>query len=280
VLFASSRELSGQALEAHVPGCASRLAFEDLTPAECAAREVDAFVLAPLPELAPAFALAIDASAPRAVIVDVSRAHVAHDRWVYGHPERARGRIEASRRIGVPGAYASAFALAAEPILPFTSGPLHGFGVSGGEADAPLAEALPAPYAVVDPSHERELTAQLGRGVCFVPHVAPSFRGLTVTLSASLARPSARADLTRALSQRYEAERLVRVGDAVPCARPGRASHEVRVGGVSVSDDGGHVAVVAALDDAVTHTASVAIRNVNLALGIQELEGITAWLDG
>jgi N-acetyl-gamma-glutamyl-phosphate reductase len=288
VAFVTSRELAGRAVKAEAPGSDSTLTFEDLDARACAAREVDAYVLALPNDASEPYVAAIEAARPRAVIVDLSADHRFDEAWTYGQPERRRATIPGSRRIANPGCYATALQLAIEPLLPFTSGPVHAFGVSGysGAGTTPSPRNDPAlladsitPYALVEHAHEREVTHTLGRGACFVPHVAPFFRGLSVTVSASLARPCTKDELARALAARYGGERLVRVSEEIPTARSARDRHEVFIGGLAVSRDGGHVALVAALDNLLGGAATTAIRNLNLALRLPELEGITPWLD-
>jgi N-acetyl-gamma-glutamyl-phosphate reductase len=288
VAFVTSRELAGKPVQSEAPESDAKVTFEDLTAQECAGRGVDAFVLALPNGASEPYVKAIAEQCPRAAIVDLSADHRFDDGWVYGQPERRRAAIVGNRRIANPGCYATAFQLATEPLLPFISGLVHGFGVSGysGAGATPSPRNDPAlladsilPYALVDHAHEREVTHQLGRGVCFLPHVAPFFRGLSVTISASLAKPRTRDELVRALTDRYKGERLVRIDEEIPTARFARDKHEVRIGGLSVSRDGGHVAVVAALDNLLAGAATTAIRNLNLALRLPELEGITPWLD-
>jgi N-acetyl-gamma-glutamyl-phosphate reductase len=287
VAFVTSRELTGRSVQSEAPGSDSSLAFEDLGAEACAARDVDAYVLA-LPNGASGpYVEAIAAARPRAIIVDLSADHRFDDGWVYGQPERNRAAIFGKKRIANPGCYATAFQLAIEPLLPFTSGSVHAFGVSGysgaGTTPSPkndqatLAEAV-LPYDLVDHTHEREVTHQLARGVCFMPHVASFFRGLSVTMSASLARPCTKEDLVRALMLRYEGERLVRISESIPTARTACERHEVFIGGVEVSKDGSHFALVSAIDNLLGGAATTAIRNLNLALHLPELEGITPWL--
>ncbi len=287
VAFVTSRELAGRKVQTEAPESDANASFEDLSPEACAARDVDAFVLA-LPNGASApYVAAIDAACPSAVIVDLSVDHRFDDAWVYGQPERRRAAIAGSRRIANPGCYATAFQLAAAPLVPFITGAVHGFGVSGysGAGTTPSPRNDPAaladsvlPYSLVDHAHEREVAHQLARGVRFVPHVAPFFRGLTVTVSASLGNPCTKDELARALAERYRDERLVLLEEEPPTARTVRDRHEVRIGGLAVSRDGSHVAVVGALDNLLAGAATTAIRNLNLALGLAELEGVSPWL--
>src|SRR3546814_10047743 len=69
------------------------------------------------------------------------------------------------------------------------------------------------PYALVDHLHEREVSRQSGLAVEFMPHVAPHFRGLTVTANLHL-RESTTIDAVRArYADRYADEPLLRVDD-------------------------------------------------------------------
>jgi N-acetyl-gamma-glutamyl-phosphate reductase len=287
VSFVTSRELAGRPVRSEAPELDTSLSFEELDARGCAAREVDAYVLALPNGAAASYVEAIERARPASVIVDLSSDHRQSDGWVYGQPERKRGAIARSRRIANPGCYATALQLAAEPILPFTSGPIHAFGVSGysgaGRDPSPrndpavLADSI-LPYSLVDHAHEQEGARELGRGVCFVPHVAPFFRGLSVTISASLARPCTKDELVRALTERYKDERLILMQDEIPTAKQARERHEVRIGGLGISRDGSHVSVVSALDNLLAGAATTAVRNLNLTLGLSELEGVEPWL--
>lgn len=288
VAFVTSRELAGRPVATEAPDSRCTLDFENLDPQECATRVVDAYVLALPNGKGNAYVAAIEAVRPGTVIVDLSADRRFDDAWVYGQPERRRVSIRGARRVANPGCYATAVQLAAEPLVPFISGPVHAFGVSGysGAGTTPSPRNDPAvladsilPYALVDHVHEREVTHQLDHATCFIPHVAPFFRGLSVTISAKVARPVLRDDLVSALVERYRSERLVRTVDEVPTVRAARDRHEVFIGGVALSHDGGHLAVVAALDNLLGGAATTAVRNLNLALGLDELEGITPWLD-
>jgi N-acetyl-gamma-glutamyl-phosphate reductase len=284
VAFATSRDLAGTRVAEEAPESASALVFEDLDPESCAARAVDAYVLALPNGKSDPYVAAILARHPTAIILDLSSDHRFDDGWVYGQPERKRAAIAGARLIANPGCYATALQLAAEPLLPAISGPVHAFGVSGysGAGTTPSPRNDPArladnilPYALVDHDHEREVAHQLGSEICFAPHVAPFFRGISVTISARLALPRTRAELRSVLAERYRGERLVRVVDEAPTARDVRERHEVRIGGLEVSRDGRHVAVVSAIDNLLGGAATTAVRNLNLALGLPELEGLT-----
>ena len=75
---------------------------------------------------------------PDVKIIDTSTAHRTNDDWAYGFPElnkEQRGKIKASKRIAVPGCYATGFISIAAPMV--QSGlmspdyPVSAFAVSG-----------------------------------------------------------------------------------------------------------------------------------------------------
>jgi N-acetyl-gamma-glutamylphosphate reductase len=50
--------------------------------------------------------------------------------------------------------------------------------------------------------------------------------------------------------------------------------HHVEIGGLTLSKDGHRVVIVATIDNLLKGAATQALQNVNLALGLNELEGI------
>src|SRR4029079_13504573 len=122
---------------------------------------------------------AIERAQPGAVIVDLSADHRFDAAWVYGQPERKREGLTRARRIANPGCYATAMQLALAPLLPLVEGPANVFGVSGysGAGTTPSPKNDPEalrdnliPYALVGHGHEREVEAELGCRLFFVPH--------------------------------------------------------------------------------------------------------------
>jgi N-acetyl-gamma-glutamyl-phosphate reductase len=122
--------------------------------------------------------------------------------------------------------------------------------------------------------HEREASFQLGVPVQFIPHVAPHFRGLTVTTNVYLSRQASREEVLARFRDRYGGERLVRVVDEPPWVSRVAGRHHVEIGGFGLSADGRRVVIVAALDNLLKGAATQAMQNVNLALGLGELAGI------
>ena len=152
----------------------------------------------------------------------------------------------------------------------------HAFGVSGysgaGATPSPRndVEALRdnlMPYALVGHGHEREVTRHAGP-VFLMPHVAPFFRGITMTVSLPLSRPLTAVELRAVYERAYEGEPLVRDAASRPHAT---------LGGFAVDPSGRHAVVVSTLDNLLKGAASQAVQNLNLAFGFPELTGLDPW---
>ena len=283
--YVSSRERAGQRVADHVPAYRGDAVYSAPTQAELATLGADAVVLALPNGQAQAFVHAFDASASAAVLIDLSADYRFDEAWIYGLPERDRARLPGARRISNPGCYATAMQLVLAPLLGVLDGPAQCFGVSGysGAGTTPSEKNDPdvlrdnlLPYALTGHVHEAEVTHHLGHPVEFMPHVAPHFRGLTITANAHLARALSREDVVARFAARYAHEPLVTMQDAAPRVRDVAGTHGVRIGGITLSDDGRRVVVVATLDNLLKGAATQALQNLNLAFGFDELAGIAA----
>jgi N-acetyl-gamma-glutamyl-phosphate reductase len=283
--YASSRKDAGRGLAEVVPGARTDLQVVAPDPADVAARGLDAVVLAlPNGEAKPY----VDALGDRGVVVDLSADHRFDDAWAYGLPERTRATLRGAKRIANPGCYATGMQLALGPIVDVLAAPPVCFGVSGysGAGTTPSPRNDPEklrdnlmPYSLVGHVHEREVARGLGRDVVFVPHVAPFFRGITLTISAAFAAPIERAALRARYEAAYAGEPLVAVVDDVPLddvplVRDAAGKHGATIGAFAVADDGRRAVIVATLDNLLKGAATQAVQNLNLALGFDELAGI------
>jgi N-acetyl-gamma-glutamyl-phosphate reductase len=282
--FVSSRELAGQRVADHVAEFPGDLRYENLDAVAAAARSVDAVVLAlPNGKGAP-YVEAIDAQNPQSLIVDLSADHRFAEQWYYGLPELYRDKYAGERRISNPGCYATAMQLAIAPLKDQLAAPPVCFGVSGysGAGTAPSDKNDPEklrdnlmPYALVDHMHEREVTRHLGMPVEFMPHVASHFRGITMTVNLWLREAVTATSIRQRYRDFYAAETLVRVVDNAPWVSRIAYRHDAEIGGFAVAPGGKRVVVVATLDNLLKGAATQAMQNVNLALGFNELEGIS-----
>lgn len=281
--FVSSRELDGQRVADHVAGFSSDLRYVNLDADAVAAQGADVVVLAlPNGKAAP-FVEAIDKAKPDTLIVDLSADYRFNEKWYYGLPELTRNRWRGEKRISNPGCYATAIQLSIAPLKDLLAAPPVSFGVSGysGAGTTPSDKNDPEklrdnlmPYSLTGHMHEKEASRHLNVPVEFMPHVAPHFRGLTVTTNLYLARQVKREDIVNRFKAAYEGEKLVHVVDEAPWVSHIAHKHHVDIGGFAVSNDGKRVVVVATLDNLLKGAATQAMQNINRAMGVDEYTAI------
>ena len=280
-----SGSAAGDPVGAHVAGMEGcELRFADLRPESLEGSSFDACVLALPNGAAAAYVNVIDRSSPDSVVVDLSADYRFDPGWVYGQPERFAERIAGARRIANPGCYATGAQLALAPVLPDIVGMPAVFGVSGysGAGTTPSRKNDPAvladnllPYSLVDHVHEREVSHHLGRDIRMLPHVAPFFRGISLTAAVELGRAAAADELLARYRDFYAGCSLVEVTADAPEVRNVRSRHQVALGGFAVSiRQPTRVALVAVLDNLLKGAATQAIQNLNLAFGLEPLAGL------
>jgi len=281
--FVSSRELDGQRVSEHVAEFTGDLRYENLAHDAVAQKEADAVVLALPNGKAGEIVAAIDATKPDTIVVDLSADYRFDERWYYGLPELTRARYAGQKRISNPGCYATAMQLAIAPLKSDLAGPPACFGVSGysgagttpsDKNDTQKLQGNLMPYSLVDHVHEREVTRQLGVPVEFMPHVAPHFRGITMTVNLWLQQATTAAATKARYGEFYAGEPLVRVVDEAPWVSAIASRHYAEIGGFALAPGGRRVVVVATLDNLLKGAATQAMQNLNRALGFDEFEGI------
>jgi N-acetyl-gamma-glutamyl-phosphate reductase len=284
--FVSSRELAGQRVADHVSEFGDELRYENLDADAVATKRADAIVLAlPNGKAAP-YVAAIEASSANGydpIIVDLSADYRFDSSWYYGLPELTRGLYRGQRRISNPGCYATAMQLAIAPLKDQLAAPPACFGVSGysGAGTTPSDKNDPEklrdnlmPYSLTDHTHEREVTRHMGIPVEFMPHVAPHFRGITMTVNLWLVQPLTLDAIKQRYAKIYASEPLIELVDEAPWVSHIAGKHGVQVGGLSLAPGGKRVVVVATLDNLLKGAATQAMQNLNLALGYDELTSI------
>ena len=281
--FVSSRELDGQPVSAQVPEYQGELHYASLAHEDLARQSVDACILALPNGHAAACVAGITDDGADPVIVDLSADYRFDDNWYYGLPELTRAGYAGQKHISHPGCYASAMQFAIAPMLELVEGPVQCFGVSGYSGagttpsdrnDVDKLRGNLMPYALVDHVHEREVTHHLGTPVEFMPHVAPHFRGLTITTNLHLRQATTLDAVRQRYATRYAGEPLVRIDDAAPWVSRIAGRHHVELGGFALSDDGRRLVVVATEDNLLKGAATQAMQNLNLAFGFPETAGI------
>lgn len=280
-----SASAAGQPVTAHVRGMeGSDLSFADLRPQSLADLRTDACVLA-LPNGAAArYVEVLDRYHPETVVVDLSADYRFDPDWAYGQPERFVEQIAGARRIANPGCYATGAQLALAPLADRLAGVPSIFGVSGYSGagtkpsrknDLEVLEDNLLPYTLVEHIHEREVSHHLGHGVRFLPHVAPFFRGISLTIAAELQAGESEEALFTRFRSFYAKFPLVEVRSDIPEVKEVRGSHRVIIGGFSVSEaQPARIALVAVLDNLLKGAATQAVQNLNLAFGLDALTGL------
>ena len=223
------------------------------------------------------------------VVVDLAGAHRLVDQtaaaswygtapgaWSYGLPELypADGPLIAN-----PGCYATAALLALGPLQEVVEGPVVVDGKSGVSGAGRTLKATShagavlenvSPYAVGAHRHAPEIAQQLGRPVCFVPHLLPVRRGLIATCYLQT-----HADVRALLEKAYADSPVVRVlpeGVVPELARvQGTDAAEVAA---FVDRETGTTIAICALDNLGKGAAGQAVQNANLALGLEQTAGL------
>ncbi|KAJ5263346.1 hypothetical protein N7478_010951 [Penicillium angulare] len=282
----SSRELAGQKLKGYDK---REIIYENLSPDDVrkmsANGDVDCWVMALPNGVCKPFVDAVDEGADKGnVIIDLSADYRFDSKWTYGLPELVdRSKIARATRIANPGCYATAAQLGIAPLVPFLGGQPTTFGVSGysgaGTKPSPkndvnfLTNNL-IPYSLTDHIHEREISAQLGTSVAFIPHVAVWFQGISHSISIPLAKEMTSREIRNIYQDRYAGENLVKVIGEAPLVKDIAGRHGVDIGGFAVHSSGKRVVVCATIDNLLKGAATQCLQNMNLALGYSEYEGI------
>ena len=283
--YVSSRELNGQRVEAHVDSYKGELQYSSPAHEELPSLDADVVVLALPNGKASICVEAFDAAGKDPVIVDLSADYRFDNNWYYGLPELTRDKWRGEKRISNPGCYATAIQLSVAPLKDLLAAPPVCFGVSGysGAGTTPSDKNNPEklrdnlmPYSLTGHMHEKEASRHLGIPVEFMPHVAPHFRGLTVTTNLYLSRAMKREDVLARFQHAYVAEKLVRVLEEVPWVSQIAGKHHAEIGGFALSADGKRVVVVATLDNLLKGAATQAMQNINRAIGVDEYTAIPA----
>jgi len=283
--LASSGSRAGEPIARAVPEWPDAgQAYQALEPSGVAAVDADVWVLALPNGRSQAWVDAISRVHPEALILDLGADWRFDPDWVYGLTEWNRAALAGARRIANPGCYASGALFGLLPLRRSLAAPAEVFGVSGysgaGKAPSPrndpkrLADNL-IPYALTGHVHEREVSTHLARPVRFHPHVAPFFRGISLTLSLLLTEPLTAAELLAVFTDRYMDEPLIGVGGEIPEIRDVAGTPRLAIGGFTVDErDTIRPGGVVVLDNRPKGAASQALQNIHLALGLDELAGV------
>lgn len=285
LVLATSGSSAGRPIVEEVPAWPdASQCFDELNPEGVAEVVADVWVLAlPNGQSGP-WVDAIANAHPEATVLDLGADWRFDSDWTYGLTEFNREVIAGSRRITNPGCYATGALFGLIPIRRSLAAPPVVFGVSGysgaGRTPGPrndperLRDNL-IPYALTGHVHESEVSMHLARPVRFHPHVAPFFRGISLTISVVLTEPLSISEFHEIYSERLADEPLIQITAEIPEIGQVANTPRLAIGGFTVDErDSMRATFVVVLDNLLKGAASQALQNINLALGFDELTGI------
>lgn len=241
-------------------------------------------------------------------IIDASTAHRTNEEWVYGLPEldkTQREKIKTSKRVSVPGCYATGFNLAIFPLVkegilpkdyPVTCHAISGY--SGGgkklieqyETISECNEKLRSPrfYSLsLNHKHlpEMQKISGLQYAPLFTPIVANYFKGMSVSiplLPRLLTKNISGSELQKFLTNYYKDEHFIKVmpyGDennldngflsATEC-------NDTNTLQLFVFGNSEQLLLVSRLDNLGKGASGAAIQVMNIMLGLDEMHGLEA----
>ncbi|MFM1838795.1 MAG: N-acetyl-gamma-glutamyl-phosphate reductase [Actinomycetota bacterium] len=206
---------------------------------------------------------------------------------VYGLPELHREELKSAKLIATPGCYVTAASLALAPLV--KAGAINPQGVivdaaSGvsGAGRVPkhtnsfntVDEDFTA-YGLLDHRHTPEIEQVTGAQILFTPHLAPMNRGILATC---YARPASgqsptTASLLAILARAYSKEPFVVVGQNSPSTKATLGTNVTHIT-ARFDERTGYVMVLSALDNLAKGASGGAVQAANIALGLNEQDGL------
>ncbi|MCD7727473.1 MAG: N-acetyl-gamma-glutamyl-phosphate reductase [Ruminococcus sp.] len=247
----------------------------------------------------------IDKDNDRTKIIDASTAHRTNPDWAYGFPELSgehREKIKSSKRVAVPGCYASGFISLVYPLIqakiiptdyPVTSHAVSGYSGGGKKMIAvlegdnkPLECFSPRQYALSQ-SHKHLPEMQKICGLDFPPMFNPIvddyYSGMVVSVpiqTRTLKNKPTLKDFYEALSEHYKNERFVKVmemggsvtlPDGFLAANTLAGTNNMQI---FVLGNDEQVLLCSRLDNLGKGASGAAVQCMNIMLGIDESTGL------
>lgn len=235
------------------------------------------------------------------VIIDTSTAHRTNPDWAYGFPELDKSfkeKIKNSKRIAVPGCYASGFNSIVYPLVangvmpsdyPVTCYAMSGYtgagkkGIAQYESDERPEELdSPRQYALSqEHKHLKEMKAisQLERVPFFAPHICDYPCGMVVSIpifTDMLKTKMTKADIQKMFAQHYEGCDFVKVrplgyteGMIASNTFDGRDDMEIEING---NDE--RVLITSRFDNLGKGASGAAMECLNIVLGVDDKTGL------
>ncbi len=231
------------------------------------------------------------------VIIDTSTAHRVSEGWTYGFAELSglREQIQKAKRIANPGCHASGFLSLATPLtenqiipkeMQLSCFSLTGYSGGGKKMIAEYEaegrdELLDAPrlYGLTQMHKhlpEMKKIAGLEKAPIFSPIVAPYFAGMEVVIPISPEELSVTAAQIKEIYQDYYKTKIVHFNENTDedgflsaGAFAGKDDMEI-----SLAGNEERLLLISRFDNLGKGASGAAIQNMNIALGIEESEGL------
>ena len=239
---------------------------------------------------------------PKVRVIDASTAHRTHPDWVYGFAEIEPGQrkaIAGATRISNPGCYPTGFLALVRPLVrdgllpadtPLSVNAVSGYS-GGGKSMIAMFEDPAAPDAIdtafrayalsLGHKHvpEMQRRAGLAHPPIFFPSVVRTYRGMVVEVPLHLhllpGRPSGE-NVRDVLVAAYADSPVVRVHTDNPSAltiEQSAATDRLDLY-VYADENAGQARLVAMIDNLGKGASCAAVQNLNIALGLSEIEGL------
>ena len=242
----------------------------------------------------------------RTRIIDASTAHRTNEAWTYGMPELSRllrEKIRLSKRVSVPGCYATGFNILLHPLIkegivpkdyPVTCCAVSGY--SGGgkkmiaryEAADPSDESMRSPrfYAMgLKHKHipEMQKVCGLEQPPLFTPIVGPYYKGMTVAIplyTNLLPGKNNAASICEFLSAYYDGQHFIKVfpfgseGNLVNGFLNATGCNDTNMLEIFAAGGDEHILLTARLDNLGKGASGAAVQCMNIMLGLDETTGL------
>lgn len=234
-------------------------------------------------------------------IIDTSTAHRTNPQWAYGFPEldkSFREKIKCSKRIAVPGCYASGFNSIVYPLIKHkiisTDYPLTCYAMSGytgaGKSGIAQYEDLnrskeldsPRQYALnQEHKHLKEMKAicSLERTPFFAPHICDYPQGMVVSIplfTDMLCRNVNPYELREIFAEHYNGEQFIKIRE-IGYSSPMIGSNNFENRNdmeIEINGNSDRILITSRFDNLGKGASGAAIQCMNIVLGLDEKTGL------
>ncbi len=243
-------------------------------------------------------------------IIDASTAHRTDGEWAYGLPELSpiyRRTVRMSKRVSVPGCYATGFNTLMFPLIkeglvpkdyPVTCHAVSGYSGGGKKLIAQYEAADPSDDSMRSPKFyalglkhkhipEMQKVSGLEHPPLFTPMVGSHYKGMTVAIplySSLLPGKNTAGTVCDFLSSYYEGQRFIKVfpsGSEENLANGflnATGCNDTNMLEIYVAGGDEHILLTATLDNLGKGSSGAAVQCMNIMLGLDEATGLGGML--